>query len=159
MGGILQIAAAGAATVATAAPAVLLRDLNANVGATGISANGKEFGDLTLKASTNAGRLAFNLDSNLAQAAIHGKGEATLSGDYPLNAELTVNNVLLSHIQPLIGESGGQPPGVEVAADAAVTVTGPVLKTDQLRGSLTMPRLQVTAGPAGRNGEIAVYPQ
>ncbi len=147
LGGVLQIAAAGSAAVRNGTPQVLLRDLNADVGATGISAQGKNFGDVTLKASTTAGRLNFALDSNLADASIHGQGNAQLSGDYPVNAELNFKDVLWSHVQPLIGSSDGQPLRFEAATDGQVTVAGPVLKTDQLRGALNVGRLQLNTIP------------
>src|SRR6185436_4331894 len=88
LGGVLQVAAVGAAAVQKGTPQILLRDLNADVAATGISAEGKNLGDLTVKAATSAGRLNFSLDSNLASASIKGSGNAQLTGDYPLDAQL-----------------------------------------------------------------------
>lgn len=143
LAGVLQVAASGAAAVREGTPAVLVRDLNADIGATGIAAQGKNFGDLTLKAATTAGRVNFALDSNLADASIHGKGNAQLSGDYPLTAQLDFSNVLWSRLQPLLGPPGPQPPSFDVATDGQVTVNGPATKTDQLRGSLRVSKLQL----------------
>jgi translocation and assembly module TamB len=149
LGGTVELSASGAAAVRESeTPRVLLRDLNANLGATGITANGTNFGDITLRAATNGGRLAFNLDSNLAGSVIAGKGEAQLSGNYPLTADLTFSNVLWSRLQPLIGEGSAQPPTFEAATDGRVTVSGPVLRTGELRGSLQVARLQVNTTPA-----------
>src|SRR6185312_2479767 len=103
LGGVLQAKATGAARLQAAEPRFVFRDLNADVAATGISAQGKNFGDLTFKAATTAGRLNFTLDSNLASAAINGRGSAQLSGDYPLDAQLTFRDVAWSRIQPLLG--------------------------------------------------------
>ena len=147
LGGTLQIATSGAAAVRETAPQLLFRDLNADIGATGITAQSKNFGDVTLKAATNAGRVNFALDSNLADAAIHSKGSAQLSGDYPINAELSFNNVLWSHVQPLLGPTTGEPPAFDAVTEGQVVVSGPVLKTDQLRGSLQIAKLQLNTVP------------
>jgi translocation and assembly module TamB len=145
LGGILQIAASGAAAVGQGTPQILLRDLNADIGVTGVSAQGKNLGDLTMKAATNAGRLNFTLDSNVAGAAVEARGSAQLTGDYPVNAELNFKNVLWSRLQPLIGSSTGQPPSFDASTEGQLTVSGPALKTEQLRASLRVPTLQVSS--------------
>jgi translocation and assembly module TamB len=152
LGGTLQIAANGAATVRQAETRVLFHDLAANVTATGIAAQGKNFGDLTLTANTTAGRLNFALDSNLAEASIHGRGNAELGGDYPLTAELTFNNVTWTRLQALLGPGGGEPPSFEAVADGQATASGPATKTDDLRGSLKLTRLNLNAIPLRREG-------
>ncbi|HYI93855.1 MAG TPA: translocation/assembly module TamB domain-containing protein [Bryobacteraceae bacterium] len=145
--GGLQLAASGAATVQAGNPQVLLKDLNADIGATELTAQGKTFGDLTLKAATTAGRVNFALDSNLVEASIHGKGSAQLAGDYPLDAELTFDKVLWSRVQSFLGKTNGQPTVYDVATEGKVTVNGPVMKTEQMRGSLQLARLQLYTTP------------
>lgn len=147
LGGTLQLAANGAATVRETEPRVLFRDLNANVAATGIAAQGKNFGDLTLTANTAGGRVNFALDSNLASASIHGKGNAQLGGDYPLDAQLTFSNVTWTRVQALLGPGGGAPPSFEAMVDGQVSVNGPATKTGDLRGSLQLTRLQFNTVP------------
>jgi translocation and assembly module TamB len=151
LGGALQIAAAGSAAVRPGTPQILFRDLNADIGAAGISAQGKNFGDLTLKAQTTSGVLNFSLDSNLAGAAIQARGNAQLTGDYPVTADVNFKNVLWSHIQPLLGASTGQPPAFDALTEGQVTVRGPITKTDQLTGSLQIARLEINT--VSRPGE------
>jgi translocation and assembly module TamB len=146
LGGLLQINAAGAAKVQPGTPQILFRDLNADVAATGISAQGKRFGDLTLKADTSGGRLNFALDSNLANAAINGRGTAELSGNYPVDAQLNFRNVKWSNLEPLISGSGAAPT-FDASAEGQVSVTGPILQTAELRGSLRIPTLQIETVP------------
>jgi translocation and assembly module TamB len=146
LGGVLHIAASGDAKVQPGATQLLFRDLNADVAATGISAQGKTFGDLTFKAATNAGRLNFTLDSNLANASITGRGNAQLSGDYPLDAQLSFRNVAWSRLQPLFSVSTGAST-FDATAEGQVNISGPVLKTDQLRGSLQIPNLHFDSIP------------
>jgi translocation and assembly module TamB len=147
LAGALQVTAAGAAAVREGTTPLLFRDLNADIAAREITAQGKNFGDLTLKAATTAGRLNFSLDSNLADAAIRGQGNAQLSGDYPVTAEVNFSNVLWSRLQPLLGPGNGQPPGFDAVTEGQVTVSGPATKTDQLRGSLRIARLQLNTIP------------
>ncbi len=144
LGGVVQLSAAGAATVQEGTPQFLVKDLNADVSATGIAAQGKNFGDLTLKAATNSGRVNFTLDSNLASASITGRGNAQLSGDYPLDAQLTFSNVAWSRIQPLLTATSG-PQTFEAVTEGQINISGPLNKTDQLKGSLRIPNLQVSS--------------
>jgi len=147
LAGSLQITSSGAAKVQEGEPRLLVRDFNADIGATGIAAQGTKFGDLTLKAASNAGRLNFSLNSNLAGASVQGQGTAQLSGDYPVNAEMKFSNVLWSRLQPLLGPSTGEPPSFDAAAEGQVTLNGPVTKTDQLNGSLQITQLQFKSLP------------
>ena len=78
---------------------MLARDLNADVKATGLAAQGKNFGDLTLTANTTAGRVNFALNSDLAGAAIQGRGSAQLAANYPLDAQLTFNNLTWARLR------------------------------------------------------------
>lgn len=146
LGGTLEISANGAGTLRQGTPAILFSSLNANVSARGIAAEGQNYGDLKLTATTSgANHLNFALNSDLAGAAIRGSGDAQLAGDYPVNADLTIGNVAWTHIQKLLGN--GDTPQFEALADAHVTVHGPVLKTDQLNGSLQVSRLNLTTLP------------
>ena len=104
LGGVLQIAASGAAVISEKQPRVLIRDLNANVSASSITSHGKSFGDMKLAANTAAGgRLNFTLNSNLASGAIEGHGNAELNGDYPVNAQVAFSDVTWTGIRGLVG--------------------------------------------------------
>ena len=136
IGGALEINANGAGTLGQTGIAVALRELNANIAAKGIAAQGRNFGDLTLTAHTTGGRIDFALDSDLAGAAVHGTGNAQLGGDYPVTAKVTFDNVAWSRLEPLVGEGGA--PGFEATAAGQLEVSGPAAKTDELRGSLQL---------------------
>ncbi|MEO8131244.1 MAG: translocation/assembly module TamB domain-containing protein [Bryobacteraceae bacterium] len=138
-----------------------MRDLNADIAARQITAQGKNLGDLTLKAATNAGRVTFSLDSNLADSTIHGQGNAQLSGDYPMTAEVNFSNVLWSHLEPLLSTTTEQSPGFDAVTEGQLTVNGPALKTDQLRGSLRIARLQLNTIPrtGGSEKQITISNQ
>ena len=57
---------------------LLISQLNANANASRMEWNKQSFGDAALQAETRGSTLSFRLDSNFAQAAIHGSGEAQL---------------------------------------------------------------------------------
>lgn len=147
LGGSLQIAGDGTGTLRAGNSIPQFSTLNANVGATGLVVQGRPVGDLTIKAGTGSGnRLTVALDSNLAGSAIHGQGSAQLTGDYPVDARLTINNLTWDRLQPLLG-SNGEPPTFDAATDGVITISGPVMKTDQLRGSLQLTRLTADSRP------------
>ncbi len=147
LGGSLQITARGGGTVREGTQPII-SDLNANITARGITAQGKNLGDLKLEANTTAGdRLDFALDSNLAGASIRGSGNARLADGYPLSANLTFNNVLYTHIQDLLGRTTAEPPGFEAAIDGRASVNGPAISKDQLRGELQLTRVNLSTIP------------
>ena len=161
MRGTLQITANGAGTVSETSQHVAFRDLNVDVSAKGIGAQGQNFGDLTMTAHTIGGKLNFTLDSDLASAAIHGSGTAQLNGDYPLTAKLTFNNVAWTRIKGLIGQSAGEANGFEAIAAGQVDVSGPAMRTNDLRGSLqlTQVQLQTAAQPGAAANRIVIQNQ
>ena len=161
LSGALQIAATGAAQIRQAEPRVLLETLNAQAKATGISAQGKNFGDATLTATTAAGRLNFALDSNLAMAALHAQGNAVLAGDYPIDAQLTFTNLAWTHVQDLLGPSNQPASAFEAQADGNLTARGPVMKIDQLTAALQLNRLQLNtvAGASGKANGLLLQNQ
>ena len=122
--------ATGAGEIRPGKPQLLLSSLDANVSASNLIAQGKNLGDVTLKANTSGtNRLDLTLDSNLAGASINGTGNAQLSGDYPVDAHVTFNNVLYTHLRDLLGTSGTERPAFEGALDGQVALNGPRIKT------------------------------
>src|SRR5712691_70361 len=151
LSGALQIAATGAAQVRQAEPRVVLAALNAQAKASGIAAQGKNFGDATLTATTAGGRLNFALDSNLAMATLHGQGNAVLTGDYPIDAQLSFTNVAWSHVQELMGPANQPATAFEAQADGNLTARGPIMKIDQMAGALQITRLQLSTVSAANS--------
>ena len=140
LGGVVQISGDGRGQVQAAEPRFLVRDLNANVKANSITARGVKFGDASLTANTSGGKLNFLLDSNLANAAVHGQGNATLSGDYPIDAQISFANASWTRVRDLLGAG---PSGFEAVADGQISAHGPALKSDQMGGTLQISRLRL----------------
>ncbi len=155
LAGTLQLSANGSGAIhldATHPDSILLHDLTANAAATGLRVQGENFGDLKLTANTSTGnKVDFALDSNLADASIHGRGSAELTAAYPVNAQLTFNNLLYSRISRLTGPASTEKGQVEGAADGQITVTGSLLHTDQLVANLQLSRVNITAKATAAN--------
>ncbi|MBV8818202.1 MAG: translocation/assembly module TamB domain-containing protein, partial [Acidobacteriaceae bacterium] len=157
LGGTLQLTASGAGQVRASEPKILFSSLKANLAANGISAQGKNLGDATLTADTaSSGQLTFALDSNLAGSSISGRGNAQLAGDYPINAKLTFKNIAWNRLQTLVGSNTGEPPEFDAETDGQITVNGPVLALDRLRGSLELTRLKVHTIPGPGEKTITI---
>lgn len=161
LAGSARIEASGSALVQEKEPRILLSALNANVAANGLAVDSKKLGDLTLDAKTSGTKLNFTLDSNLANASIQGRGNGELTGDYPLDAQLTFNNVTWTGLEPLVGTNKTTAVTFDAIADGKATVNGPAMKVKSLRGAMEISRLQLTAAPApGRKGrEVRIQNQ
>ncbi len=144
LAGVVQLAADGAATLRKGS-APLFSTLNANLDARGLSVDKKPLGDLTATAKTSGQQVAFDLTSDLAHANIRGAGQMQLTGDYPLNAQVTFANLTYTGLSPLLG---GTPEPFDASANGQLTVNGPVTKTDLLRATLQIARLEAHSIPA-----------
>jgi len=82
-------------------------------------------------------------------ATPHGQGNAALTGDYPIDAQLTFSNIAWTHIQDLLGPANQVPSAFEAQADGNLTARGPVLKIDQLAATLQLTRLQLSTVSPG----------
>lgn len=152
LAGIVQLAADGAATLRrNAAP--LFSTLNANVAAKGLNINKKPLGDLTATATTQGKEVAFNLASDLGHANIRGNGRMELAGDYPINAQVTFADVTYSGLQPLLG---GATQPFDASVQGQLSVAGPVAKTEALRGTVQLTKLEAhsIAAPTGRKPRV-----
>ena len=152
--GVLQLNADGAASLkkTNEAPQILLSSLNAKLAATNIQMNRKRFGDLTATASTQGQNVAFQLDSDFAGSAIHGSGQAQLTGDYPVDAQLTFANITYSGLRPFLGPDTTVTPAFDASADGSIKIQGPALRPDDLTGDLSITKLQLATIPRGEPG-------
>ena len=152
IGGTIQVNAQGAATIQNTPgkTPVLFSSLNANASATGLSMNQKPYGDLKLVANTSGSELAFHLDSDFAGSKIHGEGRAGLSGDYPIDATLSFSNLHYANVRDWIGAKGSlEDTDLDVLVDGTAKVSGPMTKIEDLKGSVQLPRLEVSARERG----------
>jgi translocation and assembly module TamB len=143
LAGLLDLSADGSATVSAGSPGILLTSLNVTAASSNLAADGHNLGGFNLTARTNSGsRLDFTLKSDVAGVNIQATGNGQLSGDYPIDAQLSFANVNWTKVQSLLASVGGRP-SFEVTTEGRATVSGPILKTDQLRGSVQLAQLQL----------------
>jgi translocation and assembly module TamB len=128
-------------------PIMLFSRLNADAEATGLQMNGQSLGQLKFNAKTSGSRLNFRLDSNLAKSDVHGQGHAELSGDYPLQADLSFSNIRYTNMAPFIPSQSGLPPAFEGLVEGKASVSGPVLDPDRLSARLELDRLSAQTNP------------
>ena len=148
LAGTLQLSANGSAAVRARAPRILVSNLNANVATANLAGDGKSLGNFTLAAHTTSGnRLDFTLHSDLAGASLQARGNGRLGDDYPIDAQLTFSNVKWTRLEALLGPATGGAPSFEATAEGKASVSGPVLQTSRLRGSLEADLLQLQTLP------------
>ncbi len=151
LAGTVEIAADGSAVASPGAQPFRLTDVNANISAAHVAAQGKNLGGFTLAAHTaSANRLDFTLNSDLAGATIQAHGTGQLGADYPVNAELSFTNVKWSNLESLLGTPSDGPPAFEITAEGKASVNGPLLRTAALQGSLDVSRLELQTVPQPR---------
>jgi translocation and assembly module TamB len=160
LAGMVQFSADGSAKLGTGSPTVLLTSLNANADAQDVASNGQNLGGFTLAAHTTAGnRLDFSLNSNLAGAAIEVHGNGQLGAGYPIDAQLSFSNVKWSRLSPLLG-GGSEAASFEMTTQGKASISGPLIETDQLRGSLQISQFQVQTLPqAGARRPLTIQNQ
>lgn len=136
--------------------------LNANLGLHGIEIDKKRAGDLTLAANTTGQNLVFKLDSDLADSGIHGNGTVRLAGDYPVTATIAFKPIRFAPVMRLVSTRAQANPQIwDGAVEGTLTVAGPAMRPADLKGSLQLATLQVTAcpqaaGPQGARKPIAI---
>ncbi len=126
---------------------MLFSRLNANASANGLQMNGQSLGQLVFDARTTGTRLNFRLDSNLAKSEVHGQGHSELTGDYPLQADLSFTNIRYSNIVPFLPSQSGIPPAFEGLLEGKASVNGPVLDPDRLTARLELDKLFAQTSP------------
>jgi translocation and assembly module TamB len=144
LAGTLQLNASGAVEIRSTDPRILVRDLSGNLKTTGLALNGKSLGDLTLAANTSGGRTNFTVNSGIAGGSLEGQGSVQLANDYPTVAQVTFKNITWAGLGPLLGYNPREGRGFEAEGDGQVSLNGPLMNVQQLRGSVQVTRLQVS---------------
>jgi translocation and assembly module TamB len=153
LAGTVQLTANGAATIANGGSQITPRDVNLDLAAKSIAVQSTNLGGLTLVATSSGSLVNFTLGSDFAGAQIQGKGSAQLTGDYPVNAQVTMHNVTYKGLQPLLGPASNSSTDIDGVADGEITVNGSFMKTDALAARVQLSRLELTATSPGFHNE------
>ncbi len=136
---------------------VTVQSLNGDLNATALALGSRSLGNAHVTAQTTNGTLTAHLDSNAAQASIHGQGTLGLGGKYPVNATLTFSNVTLGAVMPLIrAQAGANESNFDGSVAGEVTVTGQAERPDELRASLNVSQFELH--PLSVNGSARNIP-
>ncbi len=149
LAGVLHLAAelTGDLRQQNGKPTVLVSNANADLSARALHMNGQNLGQAMFAAHTTGQNLNFTLDSDIAQSRIHGSGHSQLSGDYPVNANLSFGNIKYSNLAPFVSTEPSIRPSFDALLEGEASVNGPVLKPDNLIGRLQLNRLELTTLP------------
>ena len=123
------------------ASSLLFSYLNADAAAKSLNLNQRRLGELTFLARTSGQTLNFRVDSDIAQSQIHGSGHSQLSGDYPVQADLSFTNIKYSNIAPFIPSDTDEQPNFEALVDGQASLDGPMVNPDRLNARLQLNRL------------------
>jgi len=123
---------------------VTVQALNGDLNATALALGSRSLGNAHVTAQTMNGTLTAHLDSNAAQASIHGQGTVGLGGKYPVNATVTFSNVTFGAVMPLIRpQAGKNEANFDGSMVGEVTVSGQAEAPDELRATLNVSQLEL----------------
>ncbi len=136
---------------------VMIEALNGDLNATALALGSRSLGNAHVTAQTMNGTLTAHLDSNAAQAAIHGQGTLGLGGKYPVNATVTFSNVTFGAVMPLIrAQNGTNEPNFDGSMAGQITVSGQAETPDALRATLDISQFE--AHPLSVSGSARNIP-
>ncbi len=130
---------------------VALSNLNARASLSGLRAGNREFGGFTLTANGAGSSVTANLESNLAQSSIKANVRADLTGDYPATGQLTFSGIRYANLAGLMQREEGQP-NFDALIEGNATFSGPVLKPQDLTGSLDLTKAEFYTAAIGQTG-------
>ncbi len=164
--GTLELNAEGAGAFQAGSPATpfLFSSLNAKIAAHVAEVNTNRAGTLLLTAETQGQNLSFHLQSDVAGSQIRGDGSLVMRNDYPLQTKITFSPVDIAALARLLSKAG--PSANQTFSgtlEGAASVTGPVLRPENIKGRLEITKLQVNAltpaapGAAGGASPLAFH--
>ncbi|HZQ52532.1 MAG TPA: translocation/assembly module TamB domain-containing protein [Bryobacteraceae bacterium] len=150
IGGTVHLATAVAARIGEqrGKRTVAISTLNADLSAKALRMNERDLGNAGFTAHTTGSTLNFRLDSDIANAQIHGSGQSQLTGEYPVRASLTFANIRYSNIEPFLSSTPPTAPAFDALVEGQASVNGPILNADALTARLQLNRLDLKTNPA-----------
>ncbi len=155
LSGTATVTANGDVSFTKGTPKITTLDSDAN--ATGLVLNSRQLGDVKLTARTKGQTLTTQFTSNLAGADIRGEGNWQIAGDYLGVAQVSFAKLDLGTARKLLALSNASQSFVFLGStEGKATVSGPLLKPEQLTAALEIPRLEIKPEPiSGLNKELS----
>jgi translocation and assembly module TamB len=114
--------------------------LKANLKLTGVTYKGQGIGQAVAEAHSDGETVYFTVNSTLVGAKLDATGQAQLTGDYPLQAKLTVAELDIGKPMAMFGPGGMK---AESLIDGEATVSGPLKTPESLRGEAVFSHVDV----------------
>jgi translocation and assembly module TamB len=148
--GTVQLSADGVATVSQNAgkPAVSIKDLRADLRASGLSLDEQMLGDAHFTANTEGQTILTHLDSNFAHSTIRGDGRWKIADDYPGTADIQFSNLDFARLRDWLSPSK-TPRAAQVTGSAQgnITIEGPALEPERWKAELRVPQFLLQPAP------------
>jgi translocation and assembly module TamB len=126
--------------VADASGTVKQPGLKANLKLTGATYKGQGVGDAVAEAHSDGSTVYFTVNSTLVGAKVDATGQAGLTGDYPLQAKVTLAGLDIGKPIAMFGSANMK---AESLIDGVATVSGPLKTPKELSGEATFSQVDV----------------
>ncbi len=125
----------------------LLR-ITADGSANALELTGRNLGDARFTAQTTNGVVNARFESNAAKASIRGEGTVRLGGNYPAEGKVEFTESALNPLMALILKSeDAKAINFDGTLAATLTVSGPLLKPDEMTAAIDIPKVELHALP------------
>jgi translocation and assembly module TamB len=114
--------------------------LKANVKLTGVTYQGQGIGEAVIEAHSDGETVYFNANSTLVGAKVDASGQARLTGDYTMQAKVTVAGLDIGTPMAMFGSGNLK---VHSQIDGAATVSGPLKTPKELSGEAQFSQVDV----------------
>jgi translocation and assembly module TamB len=114
--------------------------LKANLKLTGVTYKGQGIGEAAVEAHSNGETVYFTANSTLVGAKLDTTGQVGLTGDYPLQAKLTVAGLDIGKPMAMFGPGNMK---MQSQIDGMATVSGPLKTPKELSGEAQLSQVDV----------------
>jgi translocation and assembly module TamB len=114
--------------------------LRANLKLTGATYKGQGVGDAVAEAHSDGSTVYFTVNSTLVGAKVDATGQAGLTGDYPLQAKVTLTGLDIGKPMAMFGSATMK---AESLIDGVATVSGPLKTPKELSGEAAFSQVDV----------------
>jgi translocation and assembly module TamB len=114
--------------------------LKANVKLTGATYKGQGIGEAAVEAHSQGTTVYFMVNSTVVGAKLDGSGQAGLTGDYPMQAKVTLAGLDIGKPMAMFGTGGVK---AKSLIDGTATVSGPLKRPKELSGEAQFSQVDV----------------
>jgi translocation and assembly module TamB len=114
--------------------------LKANLKLTGATYKGQGVGDAVAEAHSDGSTVYFTMNSTLVGAKVDATGQAGLTGDYPLQAKVTLTGLDIGKPMAMFGSANMK---AQSQIDGMATVSGPLKTPKELSGEAAFSQVDV----------------